>query len=57
MKWNQDYYDMFKTFNTENVRYLIVGAHAVGFHVEPRTTKDLEDVRALEASQKTKRKE
>src|SRR5262245_14391789 len=42
MKWNQDYYDMFKILNTENVSYLIVGAHAVGFHVEPRTTKDLD---------------
>jgi predicted nucleotidyltransferase len=33
---------MFKILNTAGVRYLIVGAHAVSFHVEPRTTKDLD---------------
>ena len=48
MKWNLDYYGMFKTLNTAGARYLIVGAHAVGFHVEPRTTKDLEGAQALE---------
>ncbi|MEK7726935.1 MAG: hypothetical protein AAB354_00915 [candidate division KSB1 bacterium] len=42
MKWNQDYFDMFAALNTANVRYLIVGAYAVGFHVEPRTTKDID---------------
>lgn len=39
MKWNQDYFDMFAALNAVNVRYLIVGAYAVGFHAEPRTTK------------------
>jgi len=42
MKWNQDYFDMFAALNTANVRYLIVGAYAVGFHAEPRTTKDID---------------
>lgn len=42
MKWNQDYFDMFAALNAANVRYLIVGAYAVGFHAEPRTTKDLD---------------
>ncbi len=42
MKWNQDYFDMFAALNAANVRYLIVGAYAVGFHVEPRTTKDID---------------
>lgn len=42
MKWNQDYFDMFAALNAANVRYLIVGAYAVGFHAEPRTTKDID---------------
>lgn len=42
MKWNQDYFDMFAALNAANVRYLVVGAYAVGFHVEPRTTKDID---------------
>ena len=29
-------------FNTHKVRYLIVGAHAVGVHSEPRGTKELD---------------
>jgi hypothetical protein len=33
---------MFKTLNTASVRYLIIGGYAFGFHVEPRTTKDLD---------------
>jgi hypothetical protein len=32
---------MFKILNTAGVRYLVVGGYAFGFHVEPRTTKDL----------------
>ena len=42
MNLNQDYVDMFRTLNTANVRYLVVGAYAFGFHVEPRTTKDVD---------------
>ncbi len=42
MKWNHDYDDIFKILNIKKVRYLIVGAHTVGFHAEPRTTKDLD---------------
>jgi hypothetical protein len=33
---------MFKILNTAGVRYLVVGGYAFGFHVEPRTTKDLD---------------
>jgi hypothetical protein len=33
---------MFKILNTAGVRYLVVGGYAYGFHVEPRTTKDLD---------------
>ncbi len=42
MRLNPDYFDMFKALNTAGVRYLVVGAYAYGFHVEPRTTKDLD---------------
>ena len=42
MRFNQDYFDMFRTLNTAKVRYLIVGAYAFGFHVEPRSTKDID---------------
>lgn len=33
MRLNPDYFDMFKTLNTANVRYLIIGGYAFGFHV------------------------
>jgi len=42
MTLNPDYFDMFKILNTADVRYLVVGGYAFGFHVEPRTTKDLD---------------
>ena len=42
MKLNPDYADMFKTLNTAGVKYLIVGAYAFGYYVEPRTTKDID---------------
>lgn len=42
MRLNPDYFDMFKTLNTAGVRYLVIGGYAFGFHVEPRTTKDLD---------------
>jgi len=42
MKLNPDYFDMFRALNIAGVRYLIVGGYAFGFHVEPRTTKDLD---------------
>lgn len=42
MRLNPDYCDMFKTLNTAGVRYLVIGGYAYGFHVEPRTTKDLD---------------
>ena len=29
-------------FNAHNVKYLIVGGYAVGFHAQPRATKDLD---------------
>lgn len=42
MRLNPDYFDMLKAFNAAGVSYLIVGAYAFGFHVEPRTTKDID---------------
>lgn len=42
MRLNPDYFDMLKAFNAAGVDYLIVGAYAFGFHVEPRTTKDID---------------
>jgi len=37
-----DYRDLLSAFEREGVRYLIVGAHAVIFHTEPRYTKDID---------------
>ena len=42
MSVNSDFKDLFSIFNTEKVEYLIVGAHAVIFHAEPRYTKDID---------------
>jgi hypothetical protein len=39
---NRDFSDMFAALNAANVRYLLIGAHAVAFHAEPRYTKDLD---------------
>jgi predicted nucleotidyltransferase len=38
----KDQKDLLAVFNSHGVRYLIVGAHAVGVHAEPRGTKDLD---------------
>jgi hypothetical protein len=39
---NPDFSDLFAAFNAAEVRYLVVGAHAVAFFAEPRFTKDLD---------------
>ena len=39
---NQDFRDLFRILNDCRVRYLVVGAHAVAYHTEPRYTKDLD---------------
>jgi len=41
MAVNPDFRDLFLDFNAGEVRYLVVGAHAVSFHARPRFTKDL----------------
>jgi predicted nucleotidyltransferase len=39
---NRDYKELLKELNDAEVEYLLVGAHALAFHVEPRYTKDLD---------------
>ena len=39
---NRDFSDLFAALNDADARYLLVGAHAVAFHAEPRYTKDLD---------------
>jgi hypothetical protein len=38
----QDFVDLLEAFGRADVRYLIVGGYAVGYHDRPRTTKDLD---------------
>jgi hypothetical protein len=37
-----DFEEFIASLNAHRVRYLIVGAYAVGFHARPRATKDLD---------------
>lgn len=39
---NPDFRDLLSEFNALEVRYLVVGAHAVIFYATPRYTKDLD---------------
>ena len=39
---SSDYEDLFSTLNAHNVKYLVVGAHAVIFYSQPRFTKDMD---------------
>ncbi|NOT27680.1 MAG: hypothetical protein HOP16_16460 [Acidobacteria bacterium] len=38
----QDFVDLLEAFGHAEVRYLIIGGYAVGYHDRPRTTKDLD---------------
>ena len=42
MAINQDFKELFNTFNACRVEYLVIGAHAVMFYARPRFTKDLD---------------
>ena len=42
MPGNPDFKDLFNILNDAGVRYLVVGAHAVIYHAQPRYTKDLD---------------
>ena len=37
-----DVIDLLREFAAADVRYLLIGGHAVGFHAEPRFTKDID---------------
>lgn len=37
-----DFKDLLSALNAQRVRYLIVGGYAVGFHAQPRATRDLD---------------
>ncbi len=40
--FNQDFNELLSIFNGHHVKYLVVGGYAVGFHAQPRATKDLD---------------
>lgn len=40
--WNEDFEDLIHALNDADVRYLIVGAHALAVHGIPRATQDLD---------------
>jgi len=42
MDLNRDFEEMLSELSNANVRFLVVGAYAVGYHSEPRYTKDLD---------------
>lgn len=42
MNLTKDLKDILKAFNAHSVKYMIIGAHALGVHAEPRSTKDLD---------------
>jgi hypothetical protein len=37
-----DFKELLSAFNKHKVKYLVVGAYAVGYHAQPRATKDLD---------------
>lgn len=39
---SHDYEEFIAALNAHGVRYLVIGAHAVAFHAQPRATKDLD---------------
>jgi hypothetical protein len=40
--FNQDFNEFLSIFNDHKIKYLVVGGYAVGFHAQPRATKDLD---------------
>lgn len=42
MSMNSDFHDLLHAFSESEVRFLVVGAHAVGVHGLPRATRDLD---------------
>ena len=39
---SKDFQDILRAFNGHKVKYLVVGGFALGVHLEPRTTKDID---------------
>jgi hypothetical protein len=52
---NSDFEELLSIFNRNEVKYLIVGGHAVMLYTEPRYTKDLDIW--IEASEENNRNE
>lgn len=42
MATNQDFKELFVALSNRNAEFIVVGAHAVRVHTEPRYTKDLD---------------
>ena len=42
MTFNQDFKEFIQLLNANDVRYLVVGGHAVALHGHPRYTKDID---------------
>lgn len=42
MKTEKDYEEFLELFNTNNVRYCIIGSFALAVHAKPRYTKDMD---------------
>ena len=42
MNVQKDYEELLRLFNANSVRYCLVGAYALAFHVRPRYTKDID---------------
>lgn len=42
MRVEKDFEELLKLFNEHEVKYCIIGAFAMAFHVQPRYTKDLD---------------
>jgi hypothetical protein len=39
---SKDFRDLLRAFNAHKVEYLVIGGFALGVHLEPRTTKDID---------------
>ena len=37
-----DFKELLSVLNKHKVKYLVIGAYAVGYHAQPRATKDLD---------------
>lgn len=49
-----DFRDLLAAFAAGNVRYLVIGGYAVGFHDRPRYTKDIDLIATKRAANRDK---